>query len=65
MFKNKEDRMWVYLAVPTFIIGTIIIYYGERNYQYIALLVFWTIFYLWRFFLQKETEERRKKFFLS
>lgn len=60
MFKNKEDRMWVYLALPTFIIGTIIIFYGEQNYQYIALLVFWTIFYLWRFFYRRKQKKEGK-----
>ena len=39
-FKNKDVPMWFYLAVPTIIIGIIIIYYGEQNYQYIALLVY-------------------------
>ncbi|MFJ8063908.1 hypothetical protein ACIQYS_04680 [Psychrobacillus sp. NPDC096426] len=61
MFKNKEDRMWVYLAVPTFIIGTIIIYYGEGNYQYLALLAFWTIFYIWRFFYRRKKKKEEKK----
>lgn len=60
-FKNKEVRMGVYLAVTTFIISFIIIFYGEQEYQYIRLLVLviaWTIFYIWRFFFSEETEER-------
>jgi heme O synthase-like polyprenyltransferase len=61
MFKNEENRMWVYLAVPTFIIGTLIIYYGEQKYQYIALLGFWAIFYLWRFFYRRKQKKERKK----
>jgi hypothetical protein len=61
MFKNKENRMWVYLAVPTFIIGTLIIYFDEQNYQYIVLLGFWTIFYLWRFFYRRKQKKERKK----
>ena len=45
-FKNKEVRMWFYLAVPAFIIGIIIIFYGEQNYQYIPLLVLYNMDYL-------------------
>lgn len=53
-FKNKEVRMWCYLAIPTLIIGIIIIYCGEQKYQYIPLFVFWTIFYIWRFFYRRK-----------
>ncbi|QFF99949.1 hypothetical protein PB01_14580 [Psychrobacillus glaciei] len=60
MFQNKKDRMRVYLAVPTLIIGFILIYYGELNYQYFALLVFWTIFYLWRFFTKGNRRKKKK-----
>ena len=56
--------MWFYLAVPTIIIGIIIIYYGEQNYQYSFVSVFDYLLYM-AFFLQEETEERRKKFFLN
>ena len=60
-FKNKEVRMWFYLAVPAFLIESIFIFYGEQKYQYIPLLVLvitWTIFYIWRFFTVRN---RRKK----
>jgi hypothetical protein len=30
-FKNKEVRMGFHLAVPTFTIGSLIIFYGEKN----------------------------------
>lgn len=59
-FKNKEVRMGFYLKVPTFIIGSIIIFYGEQKYQYIRLLVLviaWNIFYISVYF-SEETEER-------
>ena len=59
-FKNKEVRMWFYLAVPTIIIGIIIIYYGEQNYRYIPLLVFWTIFFIWRFFYRRKQKNEGK-----
>lgn len=51
-FKNKEVRMWFYLVIPAFIIGSLIIFYGDQKYQYIRLLVLviaWVIFYIWRF----------------
>ncbi|KQL38857.1 hypothetical protein AN960_12845 [Bacillus sp. FJAT-25509] len=62
MFKNKEDRMWVYLAVPTFIIGIIIIYYSELNYyQWILFQAFLAIFYIWRFFYRRKRKKEEKK----
>ena len=62
-FKNKEVRMWFYLMVPTFIIGSIFIFYGEPKYQYIRLLVLviiWTVFYLWRYFYRKKMKKEVK-----
>lgn len=62
-FKNKEVRMWVYLMVPTFIIGSIIIFYGEQKYQYIPLLLVvlgWTFFYIWRFYYHKKQKKEFK-----
>ena len=62
-FKNKEVRMSFYLAVPMFIVGTIIIFYGEQKYQYIPLLLLvstWTIFYIWRFFYRKKQKKEVK-----
>ncbi|WP_342600937.1 hypothetical protein MHB48_07945 [Psychrobacillus sp. FSL H8-0483] len=59
-FKNKEVKMGFYLAVPTFIIGSIIIFYGEQKYQYVRLLVLviaWTIFYIWRFFHRRKQKK--------
>lgn len=59
-FKNKEVRMWLYLAVPTFIIGSIILFYGEQKYQYIRLLVLvvaFAIFYIWRFFYRRKQKK--------
>ena len=34
-FKNREVRMSFYLAIPTFIIGSLFIFYGEQKYPYI------------------------------
>ncbi|MFF2753055.1 hypothetical protein ACFVR1_04755 [Psychrobacillus sp. NPDC058041] len=62
-FKNKEVRMWFYLAVPTFIIGSIIIFYDDQKYQYVRLLVLviaMTIFYIWRFFYRKKQKKEVK-----
>ena len=56
-FKNKEVRMGFYLAVPMFIIGSLIIFYGEQKYQYIPLLLLvitWTFFNIWRFYYRKK-----------
>ena len=64
-FKNKEARMWVYFAVPTLIIGIIIIYTSERNYyQWILYFAFLTIFYIWRFF-SGGRGRKKKKIFLN
>lgn len=62
-FKNKEVRMGFYLAVPTFIIGSLIIFYGEQKYQFICLLLLviaWTFFYIWRFFYRKKQKKEVK-----
>ena len=62
-FKNKEVRMGFYLAVPTFIIGSLIIFYGEQKYQFICLLLLviaWTFFYIWRFYYRKKQKKEVK-----
>lgn len=59
-FKNKEVRMWFYLVIPAFIIGSLIIFYGDQKYQYIRFLVLviaWVIFYIWRFFYRKKQKK--------
>lgn len=59
-FKNKEVRMWFYLAVPAFIIGSFLIFYGGQNYPYIPLsmlVITWTIFYTWRFFYRRNQKK--------
>jgi len=64
-FKNKEVRMWFYLAVPAFIIGSIFMIYGEQKYQryipFLVLVITWTIFYIWRFFYRKKQKQEVKK----
>ncbi|MFJ5771675.1 hypothetical protein [Psychrobacillus sp. NPDC093180] len=59
-FKNKEVRVYLYLAIPTFILGSILIFYSEKNYQFIPLLVFWTIFNIWRFVHRRKQKKERK-----
>ncbi len=62
-FKNKEVRMWFYFAVPTFVIGSIFIFFIEQKYQYIPLFVLviaWTSFFLWRFFYRKKNRGKEK-----
>lgn len=61
-FKNKEVRIWLYLMLPTFIIGSIFIFWGEQKYQYIRLLLLviaWTIFFSWRFFYRKKQKKKQ------
>lgn len=59
-FKNKEVRMWFYLAVPSFIIAIILIYGGEQKYQFIPLFALWTVFYIWRFLYRRQQKKEGK-----
>lgn len=38
-WKNKEVRMWIYIMIPTAIIGFSILILADYAYQYIAALV--------------------------
>lgn len=63
-FKNKEVRMWLYLMTPTIIIGSIIIFLGKQEHQYIQLLVLviaLAIFYVWRYFHRRKQKKECKK----
>lgn len=63
-FKNKEVRMSFYLAIPTFIIGSLFIFYGEQEYPYIPLLLLvltWTSFSIWRFYYRRKQNKNLKK----
>ncbi|WP_313894436.1 hypothetical protein [Psychrobacillus sp.] len=64
-FKNKEVRMWLYLAVPTFIVGSIIIlFFDQQKYPYAPLsllIAFWSIFYTWRFFYRRNKKKEVRK----
>lgn len=57
-FKNKEVRMWCYLAIPTFIIIILMVNYSDTNYQFVVLLAFWVIFYTWRYFYRKKNKDK-------
>lgn len=55
-FKNKEVRIWLYLMIPIIVIGSVIIFYGEQEYQYFRLLILaiaLLIFYTWRYFYRR------------
>lgn len=55
--------MWFYLAVPAFIIGSILIIYGGQNYPYIplsVLVITGTIFYIWRVFYRRKQKKEVK-----
>ena len=63
-FKNKEVRMGFYIAVPTLIINTFIIFYGDQKYQYVRLLLLvtaWAIFFIWRHFYRRNQKKEVKK----
>ncbi len=50
-WKNKEVRMWIYIMIPTAIIGFSILILADYAYQYIAALVplsAWIVFCIWR-----------------
>ncbi len=56
-FKNKEVRMWLYIMVPTFIIGSFLLIFGEYKDQYIrfsVLVIAIIVFYTWRFFYRRK-----------
>ncbi|WP_223632628.1 hypothetical protein [Planococcus sp. 4-30] len=56
-WKNKEVRMWIYIMIPTAIIGFSILIFADYTYQSIASLVIlsaWIIFYFWRLKYRKK-----------
>ncbi|MGH2317671.1 hypothetical protein ACRC6Q_07860 [Planococcus sp. SE5232] len=56
-WKNKEVRMWIYIMIPTAIIGFSILIFADYAYQSIASLVIlsaWIIFYFWRLKYRKK-----------
>lgn len=56
-FKNKEVRMWLYIMMPTFIIGCLLLIFGDYKDQYIrfSVLVIGIIgFYIWRFVYRRK-----------
>ena len=59
-FKNKEVRMWFYLAVPAFIIGSLFLFFGGLNYNYVPwslLVIAWITFYIWRIFYRRKQKK--------
>ena len=56
-FKNKEVRMWLYIMVPTFIIGSLLLIFGDNKDQYIrfsVLVIAIIVFYIWRFVYRRK-----------
>ena len=50
-WKNKEVRMWIYIMIPTALIGFSILIFADYAYQPIASLVIlsaWIVFFIWR-----------------
>lgn len=59
-FKNKEVRMWFYIIVPTFIMGSLILFFASRSYNYvpwIMLIIAWITFYTWRFLYSRKQKK--------
>ena len=64
-FKNKEVRMWLYIMVPTFIIGSLLLLFGDFKDQYIrfGLLVIAIIFfYVWRYLYRRKQTKKHPKY---
>lgn len=56
-WKNKEVRMWIYIMIPTAVVGFSILIFADYVYQPIASLVIlsaWTVFYVWRLQYRKK-----------
>ena len=56
-FKHKEVRMWLYIMVPTFIIGSLLLIFGDYKDQYIrfsVLVIAIIVFYIWRFVYRRK-----------
>ena len=56
-FKNKEVRMWLYIMVPTFITGSLLLIFGDYKDQYIrfsVLVIAIIVFYIWRFVYRRK-----------
>lgn len=56
-FKNKEVRMWLYIMVPTFFIGSLLLIFGDNKDQYIrfsVLVIAIIVFYIWRFVYRRK-----------
>ena len=56
-FKNKEVRVYFYMAIPVLIAATILIFFVDQPNGYIpfiTLIIFWTSYYTWRFFYRKK-----------
>lgn len=62
-FKNKEVRMWIYIMIPTAILGFSILIFADSAYQYLSSLVLlsaWIIYYAWRFqYRKKKTDSNQ------
>ena len=61
--KNKEVRMWIYIMIPTAILGFSILIFADYAYQYLSSLVLlsaWIIYYAWRFqYRKKKTDSNQ------
>jgi O-antigen/teichoic acid export membrane protein len=62
-FKNKEVRIWFYITVPTFIIGSLFLFIGGPTYNYVPLVLLviaWITSYIWRFLYRRKQKKEVK-----
>jgi O-antigen/teichoic acid export membrane protein len=63
-FKNKEVRIWFYIAVPYIIIGSLFLFIGGPTYNYVSLILLviaWITSYTWRFLYRRKQKNEVKK----
>ncbi len=60
-FKNKEFRIWFYIVVPTFIIGSLFMIFGDSHSNYVPLILLviaWITSYTWRFLYRRKQKKK-------
>lgn len=63
-FKNKEVRIWFYIAVPYIIIVSLFLFIGCPTYNYVSLILLviaWVTSYTWRFLYRRKQKKEVKK----
>lgn len=56
-FKNKEVKMWFLIMIPFFVIGSLVLFFGDQSTRYLPFLLImaaWAIYYSWRYRYRKK-----------